>query len=138
MDADGDGLAGARASRIQVASGQAAPRKAREWLGWLADHLSPERFEAAQLMVSELVSNAVVHSGLAEGEPIHLSARADRQRVRVSVCDCGRGFAPDWPPGLPEPSTSGGRGLWIVHELADRVLVDGAKGRVLFELRRGS
>lgn len=89
-------------------------------------------------MVSELVSNAVVHSGLAEGEPIHVSARADRQRVRVSVSDCGAGFAPDWPPRLPEPGVSGGRGLWIVHQLADRVRVDGAQGRVLIELRRGS
>jgi anti-sigma regulatory factor (Ser/Thr protein kinase) len=125
-------------SSLQLASDQAAPGKAREWVGWLADHLSPERFDAALIMVSELVSNAVLHSGLPPGEPIHVSARADHQRVRVSVCDCGDGFAPDWPPSPPDPAVLGGRGLWLVHQLADHVLVDGARGRVAFELSRGA
>jgi anti-sigma regulatory factor (Ser/Thr protein kinase) len=135
---DGDGFSAIEISSVELASGRAAPRAAREWLGWLSDHLSPEGLDAARLMVSELVSNAVLHSGLLPGEPIHLSARADHKRVRVSVCDCGNGFSPTWPPGPPDPAVRGGRGLWIVHELADHVIVDGAKGRVVFELSRGS
>lgn len=131
-----DSFAAIEAFSVQLACGRTAPREAREWLGPLADLLSSERFDAARLMVSELVSNAVLHSGLRRGEPIHLSARVDRERVRVSVCDCGNGFAPDWPPVLPDPAVVGGRGLWVVHQLADTVLIDGEKGRVAFDLHR--
>jgi anti-sigma regulatory factor (Ser/Thr protein kinase) len=87
-----------------------------------------------RLVVSELVTNAVLHSGLAEGEPIHLIARAEPGRVRVTVCDCGRGFALDEAPSLPPADEIASRGLWIVRELADRMLVDGAEGRVSVEL----
>jgi hypothetical protein len=54
--------------------------------------------------------------------------------VRVTVCDCGGGFARDAAPSLPPADEIARRGLWIVRALADRMLVDGAEGRVSVEL----
>ena len=53
--------------------------------------------------------------------------------MSVTVCDSGEGFQPE-PPALPPPHAPGHRGLWIVNELADAVTIDGAQGRVAFEL----
>lgn len=136
MDRDTEGFRAAEACSLKLASGPAAAHMAREWLGWLGHHLSPTRLDVVRLIVSELVSNSVLHSGLAEGAAIRVSGRAGRERIRISVCDCGEGLALAWPPRRPETAAVGGRGLWIVHQLADRVLVDGARGRVSFELAR--
>ena len=89
-------------------------------------------------MVSELVSNAVLHAGLAEGDAIHVMARADGARVEVMVCDCGRGFELEGRPTRPPPYVHGGLGLWMVDQLAASMKLDGARGRVSFELERGT
>jgi anti-sigma regulatory factor (Ser/Thr protein kinase) len=120
--------------RIELPCGSDAPRRAREWLGWVRAYLGPGQLENARLMLSELVTNSVQHSGLAEGEPITVCARGSQHGIRVSVCDSGEGFQPE-PPALPPPHAPGHRGLWIVNELADAVTLDGAQGRVAFELR---
>ena len=65
--------------RTRVPSSPLAPRQARRWLGWLERYLPPDRLDSARLMVSELVSNSVMHAGLAEGEAIHVTARADER-----------------------------------------------------------
>lgn len=115
-------------------SGLEAPSQARQWGWWVRAHLDPQRADDALLMLTEVVTNAVLHSGIATGEPIHLTGRVADDQVRIGVCDCGRGFDLAGPPGLPRHDTAGGRGLWIVNRLADRVLVDGSRGRVVFEL----
>ena len=58
-----------------------APARARAWVGWLEPYLAPERAEDVGIVVSELVTNAVLHAGLEEGDPIHLSARVHDDRV---------------------------------------------------------
>ena len=123
------------ARRIDLPSGSDAPGRAREWLGWVRAYHGPGQLENARLMLSELVTNSVRHSGLAEGEPISVCARGSEHGIRVSVCDSGEGFQPE-PPALPPPHAPGHRGLWIVNELADAVTIDGAQGRVAFELGR--
>ena len=122
--------------RIDLPSGSDAPRRAREWLGWLRDYLGPGQLDYARLMLSELVTNSVQHSGLAEGEPISVCARVSEAGIRVSVCDSGEGFQPEEPPTRPPPEAMGHRGLWLVGKLADSVTIDGALGRVAFELGR--
>jgi anti-sigma regulatory factor (Ser/Thr protein kinase) len=119
---------------IRLRASECAPTVARRWIGWLAGHLAVGRMDDLRLVVSELVTNAVLHSGLAEGEPIHVIARAEPGKVRVTVCDCGRGFSLDEAPSLPPADEVARRGLWIVGELADRMLVDGGEGRVSVEL----
>jgi anti-sigma regulatory factor (Ser/Thr protein kinase) len=119
-----------------IAAGPTAPADARRWARWLADVVDPGRLDDAMLMLSELVTNAVLHSGRPAGAPIHLSGRLAGDRVRIGVCDCGRGFEMTCPPELPRDASPGGRGLWIVNRLADRLLVDAACGRVVVELTR--
>ena len=111
-----------------------APARARAWLGMLEGYLTPERLADARLMVTELVTNAVLHGGLQESAPIYLTARVEPGRVRVSVCDCGDGFELRDTGTAPPGSAPTGRGLYIVNRLADRMLVDGVTGRVVFEL----
>ena len=91
-------------------------------LGWIDD---------VRLLVSELVTNAVVHAG----GPCGLTLRIGADSIRVEVTDTGGG-------GLqlrrPEPTEPSGRGLLIVDTLARDwgVLPDGgtAGKTVWFEL----
>jgi anti-sigma regulatory factor (Ser/Thr protein kinase) len=133
-----DGRGPVESRSIELAAGAAAPAEARSWIDWLAGYLEPGRLESARLIVSELVTNSVLHAGLADGAPIVLSARADRHRVRMSVWDRGRGLEAVGAPRLPPPTSVGHRGLWIVNQLADRVLIEGADGRVTIEIPRAA
>lgn len=119
-----------------LAAGLDAPAQARRWASWVDGHLSPQRADEARLMLTELVTNAVLHAGLEPGDPIRVTGRVGDEVVRITVCDCGTGFALDGAPTLPPGAAPGGRGLWIVNRLADRLLVDSAGGRVAFELAR--
>jgi anti-sigma regulatory factor (Ser/Thr protein kinase) len=109
---------------LHVPSGRDAPGRAREALRPLATRLDAECYSAVELIVSELVTNAVRHSGAHAGEPLLLEVRCSRERVRVSVSDPGHGFPP--PPGRPEPGAVGGWGLHLVAEVADRWWIEPA------------
>ena len=66
-----------------------APRAARRIVReWLHEDLSGEKLESAQLLVSELVTNAVVHG---RGQVV-LRAELDDDRLLVEVIDDGDGF----------------------------------------------
>jgi anti-sigma regulatory factor (Ser/Thr protein kinase) len=86
-----------------------ARRAVRQWL----DHLVVDaaRADDLVLVVSELVTNAVVHAR----SPAQLIATADDGRVRVEVHD--------HDPSPPRPRTTatdvGGFGLPIVEQLTD-------------------
>ena len=74
--------------------------------------------EQLALVVSELVSNAVLHAGAAVGDPIRLQVRVRSGRARIEVRDGGIGF--DTPLSIsPDPFTLGGQGLLIVAALSD-------------------
>jgi anti-sigma regulatory factor (Ser/Thr protein kinase) len=79
--------------------------------------LSSDLQDTTELLVSELVTNAVRASGrLAERPPVQLHLRSDRARVLVMVYDAS--------PLLPEPADPGGdgetgRGLMLIEALAD-------------------
>jgi anti-sigma regulatory factor (Ser/Thr protein kinase) len=68
------------------------------------------------LLVSEVVTNCVVHADLAPGQDIHLRITRDPDTVRVEVRDEGRGFA----DSLLKGAHSSGFGLYLVEQLADR------------------
>jgi anti-sigma regulatory factor (Ser/Thr protein kinase) len=91
----------------------------------------------AELLVSELVGNAVTHGSHDTGETIELTAELDTRRLRVQVSDGGPGFIlgaddPE-PPALDQTS---GRGLHLLRTLADRFGVDdrSSGGDVWFEI----
>jgi anti-sigma regulatory factor (Ser/Thr protein kinase) len=71
------------------------------------------------LLVSELVTNAVRHAGAGPESPLHVQVLRGPRWVVVAVADEGPGFT--WqPPSPPIGNTSGGWGLFLVDEIADR------------------
>lgn len=110
-----------------------APRTARRWLadGLVPHDVTDDVHFAAELLVSELVANAVIHARSAVTVALVLTAGA----LRVEVSD-------DDPrcPVVREAADAAvdGRGLWIMATVAARWGVDGrADGKTIwFELAR--
>jgi anti-sigma regulatory factor (Ser/Thr protein kinase) len=76
----------------------------------------PELADTAALLVSELVSNALLHGGGAAT----LGIRADRLGVKVWVGDRSPAPVPrNRPPGGGDELTEAGRGLLLVDRLAE-------------------
>jgi anti-sigma regulatory factor (Ser/Thr protein kinase) len=89
----------------------------------------------AVLLVSELVTNSVVHAQPTNGV-IELVACITPDLVRVEVSDDGEGFDPQ---PLPHDDAESGRGLELVQELADRWgRPPGPQTSVWFELDRAA
>jgi anti-sigma regulatory factor (Ser/Thr protein kinase) len=95
-----------------------APSEARLSLHAFDGTLLPGQLDDLRLVVSELVTNSVLHSGLTEGEPIQLSVQVLLRRVRVEVVDSGWGFP--FADAAEAPLGHHGWGLPIVDALADR------------------
>jgi anti-sigma regulatory factor (Ser/Thr protein kinase) len=102
----------------ELAGTPESARAARDLVRWaLGDH-HPSA-DDAQVLVSELVSNAIAHSR--SGQPggkltVAVEASADSQDVFIRVNDAG---APAQPTlRAPRRDTEGGRGLRIVAALA--------------------
>jgi anti-sigma regulatory factor (Ser/Thr protein kinase) len=90
--------------------------------------LGTEQREDAALMVSELVTNAVVHGAGA----ISLRIDVEADMVRIEVADEGNvAVAPS-----PEAGAHGGWGLRIVEQLADDWGVLEGSTKVWFRLRQ--
>ena len=119
---------------IAVAGGPHAPERARAWLRHARAWLGEDNERALELLLSELVNNAVRHGGACDGELIELELRAVEGGVAVRVSDPGPGFAPmERDKGIDEP---GGWGLVLVDQMSERwgVVHDG-RTHVWFELR---
>jgi anti-sigma regulatory factor (Ser/Thr protein kinase) len=103
-----------------------APREARESVRGIAG----PRSEDATLLVSELVTNAVMHGA---GGPMTLFVDRDDEKVRFTVSDAGGGPLPVMREAA-DAGADGGHGLRIVDALADRWGVERGSTRVWFEL----
>ncbi|MGC9494871.1 ATP-binding protein [Streptomyces sp. WG7] len=76
--------------------------------------LGTEVVRTAELVISELVTNAVQYAGT---RSVSLTVRLDVDVLRIEVCDA----SPVLPqPGLPDADSEGGRGLFLVAALSDR------------------
>ena len=106
----------------QLAVATEAASEARHALDRLAGQISANRLRDVQLLVSELVTNAVRHANLDEGDVIVLVIELADHALRVEVHDPGGGFVPTAPS--PDPVRPSGWGLYLVAELADRWGVD--------------
>jgi anti-sigma regulatory factor (Ser/Thr protein kinase) len=82
------------------------------------------------LIASELVTNAVMHSGCAPGETITLEAAYDAGRVRIAVHDPGHSGGVPAPPA--QPPATGGLGLRLVSKVACHWGVDQPSGRLVW------
>ena len=103
-----------------------APRRARRLVEEHAAGLPPERLDAAVLLVSELVTNALVHG---EGE-ILLELGMDGDVLRVEIGDRGRRA----PHIREDPGADGGWGLRLVEAMARRWGVRDGATSVWFEI----
>ena len=114
-----------------IACSPRAPSVARRVLEQAATDLDVDLLHDAQLLVSEVVTNSIKHSG--SDDPIRLRVWARNDGLKVEVADGGLGFntAPPADPGEGE----GGRGLLILESLADRWGTScDMRARVWFEL----
>jgi anti-sigma regulatory factor (Ser/Thr protein kinase) len=104
----------------------------REVSRFAAGDLTDARLQDAALLVSEVVTNAIVHGG--GDDAFELRARLADDRLRVEVTNSGPGLAPE--PRATEPSPDGGFGLFLVERLARRwgLVRHLGKTRVWFEL----
>jgi anti-sigma regulatory factor (Ser/Thr protein kinase) len=94
-------------------------RRARLALDHLERTVPETTLDDLRLLVSELVTNSLVHSGIEKDESVDLSVDACDGVVRVEVEDPGPGFACD-EPRKPPPERTGGRGLLLVDLIASR------------------
>src|SRR5215210_349404 len=92
---------------------------ARHTLDGLEDLLPPGKLEDVRLVVSELVTNSILHAGLSPNDQISLTVRVSAGSVRGRVCDSGPGFEVPSEP-RPQPGLRGGWGLPIVETISDR------------------
>jgi anti-sigma regulatory factor (Ser/Thr protein kinase) len=106
--------------RLQTASEEfpadpsASPLARRAIAGWLEGWgVHHELVETAQLCLSELVTNAVIHSGTTP----KVTARLDDERLLVLVQDRGNRGAARRPEDH-DPADISGRGLMLVEALA--------------------
>jgi anti-sigma regulatory factor (Ser/Thr protein kinase) len=124
-------------SSCRIAPGTTAPRRAREVVASrLTDHLDGERLDDAVLLVSELVTNSILHAELDDEGWIDLTVTLGSEAVRVEVADSGPGFGAQGHE-RPPPERITGRGLFLVRKLSDRCGVAATgTSRVWFELDR--
>lgn len=100
--------------------------------------LSGSRADDLCLIVSELVTNSLVHTN----GSCRLSVRAESDRVVCDVTDSGQLTDPLAGRRACEPSQIGGRGLLLVNDLADLVRIytglGGTTVRVMLRLDRST
>ena len=98
---------------IHLEQSKDSPRMARRLVRDLVDAHHAELVAVVELLVTELVTNSVVHATSAPRVEVELH----RDRVRVAVHDTD----PTPPlPRTPELGKPGGRGMVLVDELASR------------------
>jgi len=125
-----------RALNLRLTGGAHAPAVARAALdsSLPPGALDDAHVHTARLLVSEIVTNSVRHGGAGEEDWIGLDVAISPAALRVEVTDNGPGFAP--APVRPDPDDPGGRGLFLVQQMADRWGHADAGTRVWFEVDR--
>ena len=92
------------------------PARARRLVGDL--QLDAETRATVELIVSELVTNAVLHGVGERGGELSVALKRQGAWVRGEVCDDGEGF--EWRPQEPDLDEPGGLGLLVVDRVAKR------------------
>jgi anti-sigma regulatory factor (Ser/Thr protein kinase) len=96
-----------------------AAMEARRSLDRLSGAVPAGLLDDLRLVVTEIVTNVVVHTDLTpEHDRIILSVIVEDRRVEGVVCDTGAGYEPPENPS-PREDLSGGWGLYIVDKLCD-------------------
>jgi anti-sigma regulatory factor (Ser/Thr protein kinase) len=101
-----------------LARDSVAPAAARALLAEFERDMGWRAGDAA-LVVSELVTNSVLHSDAATETPIELVVEFSDRALRVEVCDHGSAHAQESVQAGPSATGAAGMGLAIVGVLAD-------------------
>lgn len=118
---------------LELPRERTAPRVARQLVTQRFEgELSEDELSTARLLVSELVTNAVLHG---EGK-IVFRALLDEDRLLVEVIDEGDGLEAAVRERDFADLRSGGRGLLLVDSESSRWGVHKGAGHVWFELER--
>lgn len=123
-------------AQVDLPRGIEAPHLARKAVQReAAAHLTRPEREIVEVLVTELVTNAVTHPGVQAGETVSLHLAVAPERIRVEVCDGGQGFT---TAQLTRPRDEpGGYGLVMVNRGASRWGASQDDGNcVWFELNR--
>jgi anti-sigma regulatory factor (Ser/Thr protein kinase) len=119
--------------RRKLPLGPEAPAQARRLLDTL--ELGSATREKIALLVSELVTNAVLHSGASTGARLSVTIACEGDCIAAEVLDPGPGF--HWDRKNPDLTQPGGLGLFLVDRMADRWGIRRRSGSsVWFECRR--
>lgn len=107
------------ALELSISSRPAAVPAVRRSADGLASALAEDASGRLRLLISEIVSNAVLHGSTDEAAPLTARVFISEDKIRVEVSDAGG--------GLTEPASAdrygdreGGFGLKLVEALADR------------------
>jgi anti-sigma regulatory factor (Ser/Thr protein kinase) len=113
---------------LDLPANEDAPARAREALREIAATVGSETRWRAELVVTELVTNAVLHG---PGGPVALALACGGAGVRGTVADPGAGIA---GRRSGRAAGEGGRGLFIVDRLTDGWGMSDGASRVWFEI----
>lgn len=113
---------------IELPANGEAPARARAAVRDIARDMCQDDVWRAQLIVTELVTNAVLHG---PGGPVELGLEAGGNAVRGQVADPGAGIVRTTER---RDRGEGGRGLDLVERLSDRWGMGTGRSRVWFEV----
>ena len=102
---------------VRLPSDVSAPGDARRALDGLSERIDRSVFDDIRLLVSELVTNGVRHTGQGPKGWVRLLIQWHRRGVRVEVSDPGPGFGDVPPPTMYQES---GWGLYLVEQVSNR------------------
>ena len=103
---------------MRIAGGADAPERARRSVhSQLKGHIPATTASDAALLVSELVTNSVVHANVGPRRALTVEVTTLDDRLRIAVTDPGSRLRPRMLP--PDPETPGGLGLLLVDELCE-------------------
>ena len=122
--------------RHELAATVDAAPAVRHWIRLrFGASLGEEELEVLEVLLTELVGNAVTHAGVGSRDSIVVHMALAPERLRAEVCDGGRGFTPqELDRHRSEP---GGYGLLMVDRACSRWGIASDDGNcVWFELDR--
>jgi anti-sigma regulatory factor (Ser/Thr protein kinase) len=109
--------AGTGVTEFQVAGGPRAPLSARAKISAALDaRLDEPVVDNMRLLVSELVTNCVLHGGVGVTREITVRASVTDDAVVTEVCHEGPSFVP--PAHEPDIESPGGLGLFLVEQMS--------------------
>lgn len=107
-----------RSMSMRMPGGHDAPTRARRSVrAELDGHIPATTATDAALLVSELVTNSVVHANVGPRQTLTVEVTTLADRLRIAVTDPGSRLRPRLLP--PDPETPGGLGLLFLDEVCE-------------------